>query len=241
MNRAQMIFGLEEIIEASREGKTKEMTPLVFLPLVDDLTDEEKADDEYESLGYFISHNPLEKYRNKLLSLAPISQLIDVAEGSHIRLGGLITNLKEITTKKKKQMAFFDLEDLAGRVEVVVFPSFYAKDKRFFEKNKPVQISGKLEMQSREINGEEVTSHKIILMSISNLEEGRKLEKITLHPQERDDFIKIHDIIISNPGNIPIEIEFKNAILKTDYKLLPDKMILKELESSCLTRRSYGS
>jgi len=241
MNRAQMIFGLEEIIEASKEARIKEMTPLIFLPLVGDLTNEEKADDEYESLGYFISHNPLEKYRNKLLSLPPISQLRDIMEGSHIKLGGLITNLKEIMTKKKKQMAFFDLEDLTGRVEVVIFPAFYAKNKHFLGKNKPVQISGKLEMQSREINGEEITSHKIILMGISNLEEGRKLEKITLHPQERDDFVKIHDIIISNPGNIPIEIEFKNAILKTDYQILPDKMILKELESSCLTRRMYGN
>lgn len=236
-----MINGLEEIIEAVKESEKKETTPLIFVPKVEELNDEIKANDEYDLLGYFISFNPLEKYRTKLLDLTPTSNLTEKDEGSTVVMGGIITNLKKIMTKAKKEMAFFDLEDLQGRVEVVAFSHLYAKNIDMFEKNKPVEIVGKLEVQSREVNGEEVTTPKLILMKISDLEEGKQLEKIVVCPRERDDFDKIKDIITSNPGKIPVEIEFENAVLKTKYTILSDKNVLAELESSCHTRRIYGN
>lgn len=241
MNRAQMLSALDEMIEAAKESKAKEMTPVIFIPAEEDLSDEEKGDDEFEALGFFISHNPLEKYRNKLLELINTQDLENMSEESSVKMGGLMTNLKEITTKKKKQMAFFDLEDLNGRVEVVAFTHIYNKNKHLFEKNKPVHIIGKLEIQSREIAGEEFITPKIILMKIGELEEGKRLEKVILFPKEKDDFQKIRDIIVGNPGNIPVGIEFQNAILKTDYKILSDKQVLTELEDSCHTRRIYGN
>jgi len=218
------------------------MTPVLFVPAVNDLSDEEKADDEYEALGYFVTHNPLEKYRHKLLDLTNTQDLTFLPEGTSVSMGGLMTELSEITTKaKKQQMAFFQLEDLNGRVEVVAFPQIYSKNKHLFEKNKPVHIIGKLETQSREINGEEVVTSKLILQKIDELEEGKPLEKIILFIQEKDDFQKIRDIIVQNPGNTPIEIEFQNAVLNTEYKILSDKQVLAELENSCLTRRIYGN
>lgn len=241
MNRAQMIYALEEMIEAAKESKAKEMTPVLFIPTIKDFSDEEKGDNEYEALGFFVSHNPLEKYRVKLLDLTNTEDLEKIPEGTMVKMGGLMTNLKEITTKSKKQMAFFDLEDLNGRVEVVAFSHIYSKNKELFSKNKLVHIVGKLEIQSREINGEEIITPKIILMKIGELEEGKKLQRVTLFPKENDDFQKIRDIIVTNPGTIPIQIEFQNAILKTDYKVLSDKQVLVELENSCLTRRIYGN
>lgn len=240
MNRAQMIYALEEIMEAAKEGKSKEMTPVLFLPKVEDLSDEEKGDDEYESLGFFISHNPLEKYRSKLLELISTQDLQNHKEGTHVIMGGLMTNFKEITTKTKKQMAFFNLEDLNGQVEVVAFSNLYKKNKSMFQKNKPIFISGKLEIQCREINNEEVVSSKIILMKIGELEEGEKLNKVELHPKEGDDFQRIYNLVVENPGSIPIEIVFKNVIIKTRYGVVSDKEFLNKLNRECRMEKIYG-
>lgn len=240
MNRAQMVYALEEIMEAAKESKAKEMTPVLFLPKVEDLSDEEKGDDEYESLGFFISHNPLEKYRSKLLELISTQDLQNHKEGTHVIMGGLMTNFKEITTKTKKQMAFFNLEDLNGQVEVVAFSNLYKKNKSMFQKNKPIFISGKLEIQCREINNEEVVSSKIILMKIGELEEGEKLNKVELHPKEGDDFQKIYNLVVENPGSIPIEIIFKNVIIKTRYGVVSDKEFLNKLNRECRMEKIYG-
>ena len=124
---------------------------------------------------------------------------------------------------------------------IVAFASIFKKNKHLFGKNRVVHISGKLEIQSRDIGGEEIITPKIILMSLGELDEGKKLEKVTLFVKENDDFQKIRDIIVSNPGTIPVEIQYQNAVLKTDYTLLSDKLVLAELENSCLTRRIYGN
>ncbi len=241
MNRAQMVNAVEGILDAVKESKAKGNTATVFIPALPDLTDEQKAEDEYEALGYFISHNPLEKYRYKLLELANTADIKEYDERSIVKMGGLITGLKNITTKKGQQMAVFDLEDFKGRIEVVAFPSMYKRNKEIFQKNKPVHIVGKLETQTRHINGEDFVTQKITLMKIGELEEGKKLEKVIIFPKEKDDFQEIRDIIVANPGHTVVEIVYRDAVLKTGYKILSDKKVLAELENSCLTRREYGN
>jgi len=239
MNRAQMLNAVEGILEAVKDSRSKEKTPTVFIPRVPDLSNDDKAEGEYEALGYFISYNPLEKYRYKLMELSATSDLEYMPEKSVVKMGGLVTNLKQIMTKAGKPMAFFDLEDFNGRIEVVAFTSMYTKSKELFVKNKPVHIVGKLETDTKFINNEEVTTPKLILMKIGELEEGKKLEKVILFPKERDDFQNIHDIIVANSGDIPIEIVYHNAVMNAKYKVLSDKNVLAELESSCLMRREY--
>ena len=58
--------------------------------------------------------------------------------------------------------------------------------------------------------------------------------------QEKDDFQKIHDIIVANPGNIELMVEYKNCDIQTPLKVTSDKTVLEELEKSCLMRRVYG-
>lgn len=240
MNRAQMLFALPDLIDAAKEGNKKEIESVVFVPTLEDLSLDQKSEDEYESLGFFISYNPLEKFKYKLEELISTNDLEALQDGTTVRMGGLVTNFKEITTKTKKQMGFFELEDLNGRVEVVAFSSLYLKNKSFFVKNKPVQIVGKLEIQTREINGEEQVTPKIILMGIHDLEEINKIEKVILSVKEKDDFQKIHDIILSNSGNTAIEIEYNNVVFKTHHKISSNRNTLSELENSCLLRRIYG-
>ena len=41
-------------------------------------------------------------------------------------MGGLIVEMREVMTKKGSRMAFGQLEDLKGKIEVVFFPETYA-------------------------------------------------------------------------------------------------------------------
>ncbi|MGE0616904.1 MAG: DNA polymerase III subunit alpha [Bacteriovoracia bacterium] len=66
-----------------------------------------------------------------------------------IRIAGLMTESKEITTKKGTRMAFAQLEDLKGKVEIIFFPDAYAsladKLKLALGEAEPVIITGELE------------------------------------------------------------------------------------------------
>lgn len=81
---------------------------------------------EKELLGFYISGHPLDKYKH-ILEKREIDIAKVLKEGKEDReyiLGGIVENVKEIPTKKDptKRIIFFNLKDLSGEIEVVVFP-----------------------------------------------------------------------------------------------------------------------
>src|SRR4029077_12453895 len=62
-----------------------------------------------------------------------------------LKIGGLVTSVKRITTKNGgKLMLFANVEDLTGRIEVVVFPGVYDKYPDVFKENSIVVVKGKV-------------------------------------------------------------------------------------------------
>ncbi len=84
---------------------------------------------EKESLGFYITGHPLDKYKDYIKKYATVNSVNvhDIANEKTIRMGGVIKVNKLHKTKNKDMMAFSTLEDQSGSVEVVVFPDLYAK------------------------------------------------------------------------------------------------------------------
>ena len=93
---------------------------------------------EKEVLGIYISGHPLEEYENiwrKHITATAAAFLLDeetgavsLRDGSSAVIGGIIADKKIKYTKNDKVMAFLQIEDLAGTVEVIVFPRDYEKN-----------------------------------------------------------------------------------------------------------------
>ncbi|MBI2450630.1 MAG: DNA polymerase III subunit alpha [Candidatus Nealsonbacteria bacterium] len=108
----------------------------------------EKLKWEKELLGLYVSGHPLRNYRKlfeqKCLPIIDVSQ--DLA-GRVVRIGGIISTIKKIITKKGQPMLFVNLEDEASRIELVVFPSTLENYPAVFQENKIVFVSGKVDMR----------------------------------------------------------------------------------------------
>ncbi|MFZ2049252.1 MAG: OB-fold nucleic acid binding domain-containing protein, partial [Minisyncoccia bacterium] len=63
---------------------------------------------------------------------------------------GLITSLREVTTKKNERMTFLGLEDLTGELDVVVFPSAFEEFKVFLVPDNCIAIKGKISKRNGE-------------------------------------------------------------------------------------------
>jgi DNA polymerase-3 subunit alpha len=89
----------------------------------------ERLSFEKESLGFFISGHPLERFRAELgqWTNASTGTLAQRAGNGEVTIGGLVSALRLIRTKKGDRMASFVLEDLDGSVETLVFPEAYKK------------------------------------------------------------------------------------------------------------------
>ncbi len=94
--------------------------------------DDEKLRFEKETLGFYITGHPLNKYTDELRLFAnattdTLHQYIDEV----VNIGGIVSQLKKSKIKKGpnegKLMAKFILDDQRGSVEVVVFSDLYSK------------------------------------------------------------------------------------------------------------------
>ena len=113
------LFGTEESGAA--------VIPASVLPEVEPMTPHEALEKEKEALGFYLSGHPLDSYRMELSELTThaLAALDQARGGQTVTVGGCVTQLREVTDREDRTMAFFTLEDFTGAAEVVVFGKDY--------------------------------------------------------------------------------------------------------------------
>ena len=129
----------------------------VKLPDVGEYSKEMLLAFEKEVLGVYISGHPLEEQEElwkKVITNTTADFMLDEETGATIVrdnatavIGGLISDKKIKYTKNDKIMAFLQIEDLVGTVEVIVFPKDYEKNSgKLLEDNK-VFVRGRVSLE----------------------------------------------------------------------------------------------
>jgi DNA polymerase-3 subunit alpha len=81
---------------------------------------------------------------------APLKELKKEHDGKSVTVGGVVTDVREILTKKGDKMAFVRVEDKTGEVEIILFPSTYQQTMGVWERDHVVLIHGKVNARDRE-------------------------------------------------------------------------------------------
>ena len=147
------------------------------LPNVGEYEKETKLAFEKEVLGIYLSGHPLEEYEDKWkknITRTTLEFQLDeetgrakVHDGAKETVGGMITAKTIKYTKNNKVMAFLTLEDLAGSVEVIVFPKDYEKNQQYLEEESKVFIRGR-------VSEEDEADSKLICETVIPFEQTRK-------------------------------------------------------------------
>ena len=108
--------------------------------------EDERLRYEKETLGFYITGHPLNRYSNELKLFANAStdtlyKYIDEV----VNIGGIVSQMKKSKIKKGpnegKMMAKFFLDDQAGSVEVVVFSDLYGKYMKWLDNGVAVLVT----------------------------------------------------------------------------------------------------
>lgn len=100
---------------------------------------------EKELLGLYLSDHPLKEYSELLgKTTSQIAELNITDAGKVVRIGGIVQEVKKITTKSNQMMAFVQFEDLTGMVELVVFPTVYKDNQKNWEADQMLLVEGKI-------------------------------------------------------------------------------------------------
>ena len=131
-DRASGQGNLFDLMAAPAEDAADASTDLSLAPKaapVKDYHPSEKLKLEKDLVGFYLSDHPLKQLTAPARLLAPIGLacLEEQADKSKISAIAMISEMRQVTTRKGDRMAILQLEDLTGSCEAVVFPKSYAR------------------------------------------------------------------------------------------------------------------
>ena len=142
-------FSLFDGIEAEEEVSDN-------LPNLPDFTDKEKLEDEKALLGVYLTDHPLAAAMKEIEGLEYTKTTdidLGIHKGKQVTLVGILSTIRQILTKKNNsEMAFATLEDITGKVDMVIFPKLYAEVKLDLQPNIPMLVKGKVEERDGDIS-----------------------------------------------------------------------------------------
>jgi DNA polymerase-3 subunit alpha len=246
-NRAQKTNELDKIIDFAQQKKEAEKTGQMdlfglaitpednstqnatyfFQPLAE-WSDREKLEKEKEIVGFYLSAHPLKSYPqlawlktdSATSCLEKIKNVTSLKE-PFVSCVGLKQNYKVIVTKKGDRMAFVDMEDTAGRYEVVVFPTTFAKVEHLLEQFSVFVVKGAVDITSQ--NKCKIKANNLIPVEhLFNEYKDIFSINLTLPPNSTVEHVTGIKSFLGQ-GKIPLEITFKEnnktLVLQSVFKV----------------------
>ena len=116
------------------------------LPDAQPWTEGEQLAFEKEALGLYLSGHPIDRFRKELDGAGARSIDALTESAASVTVGGIISQRRDLKTRKGDPMAVVTVEDRVGRLEAVVFPETFRKYGRLLDVDALVTVSGKLEV-----------------------------------------------------------------------------------------------
>ena len=115
------------------------------LPDAPPWTEAQQLAGEKEALGLYMSGHPLDRFAEELKTFGARRVADLTTSEADVWVGGIVSGLRPLKTKKGDRMAVFMLDDVGGAVEVVVFPETFSKHGSLVESDAMLLVRGKLE------------------------------------------------------------------------------------------------
>jgi DNA polymerase-3 subunit alpha len=162
---------------------------------------------EKAALGFYVTSHPLAGYADALQAAKALKSidLLTMASGSRVTVGGIIGDLQPRTTKKGDRFALLRLEDEGGGTKCVLWPETFRKFSVVVRNDLPALVSGRLEIS-------EDSPPSIIVDQVQSLDEMLKAKELMiLRLPNPDDPAQVFDgilhLINTHPGTCDIALE----------------------------------
>ncbi|KYJ86453.1 DNA polymerase III subunit alpha [Sulfurovum riftiae] len=191
-SRKAMLSQIEEIIDtAKKAGEAKKMavgslfgegaemtTVSLELTPMEEFEPMEILEMEKESLGFYVSGHPLDKYRETLegINYTLSSEIDDLADGSQALFIGKIENITEKISKKGNKFGIANIMDLHGNIELMLFENRLKELEEDFDITKPIAFKVKITKDG--------DFTRMNILKIESLKDAKK-EKIKVKKEEK--------------------------------------------------------
>jgi DNA polymerase-3 subunit alpha len=238
-SRKAMLTQVEDIVEAAKKagdakkmavgslfGDEAEMTTVeIELTNMSEFEALEVLEMEKESLGFYVSGHPLDKYRDTLseIKYTLSSEIEELADGSQALLIGKIESITEKISKKGNKFGIANIMDLHGNIELMLFENRLKELEEDFDITKPIAFKVKITKDG--------DFTRMNILKIESLKDAKKekvkLKKEIKHTQEPDapplilavnlmpDAKVVEELMClvgKHPGKHPLQLQIKSKL-----------------------------
>lgn len=162
MDRKKNVQGQISLFEAfACEDEVSQLQEVATLPTLKEYDERERLNLEKEVLGMYVSGHPLSEFEQEIskrtsMDNGRLNALKEDVENylnldeKEVIMGGMVVNKTIKTTRKNDIMAFVELEDLYGTIEVIVFPQLLQKYNHILNEDNIVYVKGSLSIKEDE-------------------------------------------------------------------------------------------
>jgi DNA polymerase-3 subunit alpha len=165
-NRSQLLAVMDRMISISQQAHGAGQQFNMFdmpafaatarlasdLPEVLDVSRKETLSWEKELIGAYISDHPLARVWADLEDSITVltGQIDETLAGQNVTVAGLVNHVRRHITKKGDPMAFAQIEDLQGTLEVVIFPRVWEQTRELWEPERVLLVRGRVNFRGRD-------------------------------------------------------------------------------------------
>jgi DNA polymerase-3 subunit alpha len=191
---------------------------------------------EKEVLGLYVSEHPLERVRAELRRKTDcaLTDLERRRDGEFVTVGGIVSSLKQVTTKRGEPMVFVTLDDPTGSAEVVVFNSTYATARELLEADRILVVKGR-------IDHKQAGETKLVASEVSAFESALVRREVRLRIDARQapaGLIRELAALVSDyPGDAPVYLALETSLgertlaLGSGYRVKPEADFFAEVRA----------
>jgi len=173
--RKNMIAGQMSLFDAAYSNSSDDGSVTLDWPDMEEYDYRHLLAMEKETMGLYISGHPLNEYKEIIKEIVnvysydfEVSEEEEIGEtrltdGQFARIAGIISDIKTISTKNNRMMAFVMIEDLYGQVEVIVFPKILEASARILAMDNLVVVEGNISVKENE--SPKILANRIIPLS----------------------------------------------------------------------------
>jgi DNA polymerase-3 subunit alpha len=192
---------------------------------------------ERETLGIYVSSHPLSDIADQLSRKVdvPVRELEHRREGETVAIGGLVSSVRTTMTKKGDPMAFVQLEDTTGTVEVVVFSKAYIAARALLEQDRIVIVRGRVDQRG---GGET----KLVAFEVQSFDAVPVVGIVRIEVDARtapaDAIERLRAICEQHHGDHPVVVDIRTSAgqrrlrLGPAFRVTPDQRLFSEIAAS---------
>ena len=198
---------------------------------VEEFSPEELLRMEKEMLGFYISSHPLSNLSETLEAQVGcrIADLSEKREGEGVKIGGLLSGCRKITTKRGDLMMVCNIEDLSSLISLVVFPKTYEKVQDMLLNDAVVVIKGRM---NRDARTEELNVVVESVEPLAEIEKVRTLHIDVVDVKDKQVLQKLKEILLFFKGEDSVMIYYdgKKIAASSKYHVDINPQMIEQIE-----------